>query len=184
MKTRASSTKNHVFIATSIDGYIADTQGSIDWLHSVPNPTGNDMGYSQFISTMDALVMGRNTFEVVHSFPGEWPYTLPVFVCSKSLETIPEELKGKVFRVEGSVAEVTATVNQKGYQNLYIDGAQVIQQFLAADAIDEITQTIIPVVLGSGIPLFGATPKTLSFQCVKSERFLDCVVQNTYLRNR
>ena len=90
--------KNTVYIATSLDGYIADRDGKLDWLESIPNPDGNDFGYSDFMENIDALVMGRNTYEVVLGFDIPWPYTKPVFVLSNFLESIPDELQEKVQR--------------------------------------------------------------------------------------
>ena len=92
--------KNSVFIATSLDGYIADKNGGIDWLHSIPNPENDDMGYVEFNNEIDALVMGRTTFETVLGFDVEWPYDKPVFVLSNKLKEIPESHKGKAFLVK------------------------------------------------------------------------------------
>jgi dihydrofolate reductase len=89
------SNRNIAFIATSLDGYIADKNGGLDWLHSIPNPDQNDMGYELFIKHIDALVMGRTTFETVCNFDIDWPYSKPVFVLSRTLEMIPEKYKDK-----------------------------------------------------------------------------------------
>ena len=88
--------KNYVFIACSLDGYIADKDGGIDFLHSVPNPDNLDMGYNAFNERIDAIVMGRNTFEVVLGFDIPWPYSKPVYVVSSSLKTLTDDLNGKV----------------------------------------------------------------------------------------
>jgi len=77
---------NSVFIATSLDGYIADRNGKIDWLNTIPNPDNNDMGYTEFTKGIDALLMGRKTFETVLGFDGDWPYNKPVFVLSNKLK--------------------------------------------------------------------------------------------------
>lgn len=77
--------KNSVFIATSLDGFIADKNGRIDWLHSIPNPENDDMGYVKFEEKIDALVIGRGTFETVLGFDVDWPYHKPVFVLSNKL---------------------------------------------------------------------------------------------------
>jgi dihydrofolate reductase len=84
--------KNLVFIAKSLDGYIADKDGGIDWLHSIPNPDQIDMGYNKFIDRIDAIVMGRKTYETVCGFDIPWPYTKPVFVVSNTLKEVPEKL--------------------------------------------------------------------------------------------
>ena len=92
-----SKNKNSVFITTSLDGYIADKQGEIDWLHSIPNPKSEDMGYIEFTRDSDAIVMGRITFETVCGFDVDWPYKKPVFVLSKALQEMPESHTGKAF---------------------------------------------------------------------------------------
>lgn len=95
--------KNNVFIATSIDGYIADKNGGIDWLHTIPNPNNDDMGFLEFTNAIDALVMGRTTFQTVCGFDIDWPYNKPVFVLSTTLNVIPESHKGKAYLVKGTL---------------------------------------------------------------------------------
>ena len=92
---------NIVFIATSLDGYIADKDGEVDWLHFIPNPENLDMGYVDLIDRIDALVMGRKTFEKVCSFDCDWPYSKPVFVLSNSMKSIPEGYEGKAELIKG-----------------------------------------------------------------------------------
>jgi len=176
--------KNKVFIATSLDGFIADKKGEIDWLHSIPNPDNIDMGYGEFTSQIDALVMGRNTYETICGFDIGWPYQKPVFVLSNSLTSIPEKLKGKVILIKGPLKEVIEQIHEKGFYSLYIDGGRTIQSFLKEDLIDEMTITIIPCLLGGGIPLFNKLPKRLDFECVDSKLYLEKVVQNHFVRKR
>ncbi len=176
------STKNKVFIAISIDGYIADNEGETDWLHSIPNPEMNDMGYTEFMSSIDAIVMGRNTFEVVKSFDF-WPYQIPVFVLSSSIKEVPNALQGKVQLLKGKVSEIIKEIYSQGYYNLYIDGGATINQFLEADAIDEMTITIIPYILGGGTPLFRPLTHRSKFKCIHTQIFLNQVVQNVFVRN-
>ena len=173
---------NKVFIATSLDGFIADKDGGIDWLHSIPNPDNIDMGYSEFISNVDALVMGRSTFETVCGFDMDWPYDKPVFVLSNSMSTIPGEYKDKAKVVNGTLAEIVKNLNTKGFDSLYIDGGKTIQSFLKEDMIDEMIITIIPILLGKGIPLFSDLNVPLEFQCIESKIYLGKVVQNRFVR--
>lgn len=173
---------NKVFIATSLDGFIADKDGGIDWLHSIPNPEGEDMGYNQFISSVDAIVMGRTTFETVCGFGIDWPYQIPVFVLSHTLGEIPEAYEDKAHLLKGPPREIVNTIKEKGYENLYIDGGTTIQRFLKEDLIDQLIITTIPILLGGGSSLFGSLDKHLSFKHVKSTQFLDCIVQNEYVR--
>jgi dihydrofolate reductase len=176
--------KNKVFIARSLDGYIADKNGGLDWLNSVPNPDHLDLGYDKFIQSVDAIVMGRATFETVCSFDMDWPYKIPVFVLSSSLKSIPEDLKNKVVLVSGSLSKILNQIHKKGYTQLYIDGGVTVQNFLKEDLIDELIITTIPILLGGGIPLFGDLPNWLEFEHVDSVLFLDALVQDSYRRKR
>ncbi len=176
--------KNTVFIATSLDGYIADKEGGIDWLHAIENPTNDDMGFHQQMANTDALVMGRNTFETVIGFDCPWPYNKPVFVISHTLKEVPEALADKVFIVSGLLDDILDEIHQQGHKNLYIDGGLTIQSFLKEDLIDELIITTIPVLLGGGISLFAGLEKPLKFKNTRSERFLGCIVQNHFVRDR
>ena len=171
-----------MFIATSLDGYIADKNGGLEWLHSTPNPDNIDLGYSEFISQIDALVMGRTTFETVCGFDMDWPYQKPVFVLSNTLTEIPEKFKDNADLVKGTLTEILAQINQKGYYRLYIDGGATIQNFLKEDLIDDIIITIIPVLLGGGSPLFSELPEELDFECAESKVYLNKIVQNHFRR--
>ena len=176
--------RNIVFIARSLDGYIADKNGGLDWLNSVPNPDHLDLGYEKFIKSVDAIVMGRTTFETVCSFDMEWPYKIPVFVLSFSLESLPEDYKDKAEIVLGSLSEILEQIHKKGYKQLYIDGGVTVQNFLKEDLIDELIITTIPILLGGGIPLFGELPKEMEFEHVESHLYLDALVQDCYRRKR
>ncbi|WP_240206363.1 dihydrofolate reductase family protein [Vibrio sp. CyArs1] len=173
---------NIVYIGTSLDGYIADKNNGLDWLHDVPNPEGSDFGFAEFMDRVDGLVMGRNTLEIVLSFGIKWPYSKPVFVLSNTLTKVPEGYEDKVFLVKGKLSDIVSDLNSKGYKNLYIDGGKTIQSFLAEDLIDEMIITTIPVLLGGGIPLFGELDKPLKFQNVSAERYADCIVKNRYVK--
>lgn len=171
---------NKVFIATSIDGFIADKNGGIDWLHNIPNPENLDMGYNNFMKGIDAIVMGKNTFETVCGLDIDWPYAVPVFVLSNSLQNIPEKFKDKAKLVKGDLTEIIAQINASGYQNLYIDGGKTIQSFLNQNLINEITITLIPILLGEGIPLFSKLKNKLNLECTKTTLFTNKIVQNQF----
>ena len=173
---------NTVFIATSLDGYIADKDGGLDWLQTIPNPENLDMGYVDLIDRIDALIMGRKTFDTVINFDIEWPYSKPVFVLSNSMKSIPKGYEGKAEPISGSLSDVVAAIHQKGHENLYIDGGVTIQNFLKEDLIDELIITVIPILLGGGTPLFGELSKPMEFEHVKTEVFLNAIVQNHYRR--
>ncbi|KEQ16737.1 dihydrofolate reductase family protein [Endozoicomonas numazuensis] len=173
---------NFVYIGTSLDGYIADSNGGLDWLQMVPNPHNEDLGMDEFMAGIDALVMGRNTFEAVCGFDVDWPYSKPVFVLSSTLKGIPVEYQDKAELVSGSLEEVVETLHRKGFNNLYIDGGKTVQSFLQADMIDEMIITRVPILLGDGIPLFGSLPEHMTFEHVSTKVLLDAMVQSHYQR--
>lgn len=175
---------NRVFIATSLDGFISDRDGALDWLHSVPNPDNLDLGYAPFMEQIDAIVMGRKTFETVCGFDCDWPYTKPIFVLSKSLTSLPDEYTAKAELVSRPLTEVLSGLNRRGYQELYIDGGSTIQSFLKEDLIDEMIITILPILLGGGARLFGELSDSLAFEHVQTEVLLNSMVQNHYRRKR
>ena len=174
--------KNSVFIAMSLDGYIADKNGGLDWLQSIPNPDNVDMGYLDFTSTIDALVMGRKTFETVCGFEIDWPYQKPVFVLSNTLKEIPESYHGKAFLVQGTLTEILGHIHDKGFHKLYIDGGATIQNFLKEDLIDELIISTIPVLLGGGSPLFSELPNELKFEMMDAKTYLNQITQTHYKR--
>ena len=176
--------KNSVFIATSLDGYISDKNGGLDWLQSIPNPENNDMGYLEFINRIDALVMGRTTFETVIGFDVPWPYSKPVFVLSHKLKEIPESHKDKAFLIKGTLTEILDQIHKKGYERLYIDGGTTIRSFLKEDLIDEMVLTTIPVLLGGGSSLFAELPNELKFELIGTKMFLNQITQNHYKRKK
>lgn len=172
--------KNIVFIAKSLDGYIADKEGNIDWLHSVPNPDHNDMGFINLMQEIDAVVMGRNTYEVVLNFEGDWPYSKPVFVLSNTLESIPERISDKVSLIKGTLQDILKQIHGKGYTKLYIDGGKTIQSFLRENLIDELIITTFPILLGGGSTLFGNLSRPINLEHLESKVFLNQIVQNHY----
>jgi len=173
---------NVVFIGVSLDGYIADRNGGLDFLQSVPNPEHNELGFPEFMDSIDALLMGRKTYETVLGFGGHWPYIKPVFVLSNLLTWLPENLKGKAELVSGPIEEVVLQLNQRGFENLYIDGGKLIQSFLQRDMIDELIISQIPILLGGGTPLFGVLQSHLMFEHVETEVLLDAIVKSHYKR--
>ena len=173
--------KNSVYIGVSLDGFIADREGKLDFLDAIPAPEGEDMGFFGFMDKVDALVMGRNTFETVCGFDVDWPYQKHVFVLSNTLTSIPEKAEGKASIINGSLQEVVAKIHARGYQNLYIDGGRTIQNFLKERLIDEMIITTIPILIGGGTSLFGALDNLLLFKCVDTKLFENGVVQNHFV---
>lgn len=173
---------NIVYIGSSLDGYIADKDGGLDWLQFVPNPDNLDFGWADFMARIDAVVMGRKTFEKVCGFDCDWPYSKPVYVLSHSLTSLPDAYDGKAELVGGSLSEVLKTIHQKGHRELYIDGGMAVQSFLKEDLIDEMIITTIPILLGGGTPLFGDLPEHRAFEHVRTDVFLNALLQSHYRR--
>lgn len=172
-----------VFIATSLDGFIARPDGSIDWLEAANQrvPSGEDCGYADHMASVDALVMGRATFEKVLGFP-EWPYgETPVYVLSRTLSTLPAHLGTSVVLCKAqSPAEVVALARSRGHGHLYVDGGQTIQAFLAAGLIDSLTLTTIPVLLGQGLRLFGPLAQDVTLIHTATRAYPFGFVQSRY----
>jgi len=171
-----------VFIATSLDGYIARDDGSLDWLEraNAVVPAGEDCGYKAFMATVDALVMGRSTFETVLAF-AEWPFgSTPVVVMSRKGIALPGQVPPTVSVSREAPADLVARLSAQGARRLYIDGGVTIQGFLAAGLIDDITITVIPVLLGSGRRLFGPLPADVRLSHEKTHAWDFGFVQHTY----
>lgn len=174
--------KCSVFIATSLDGFISRADGGIDWLTraNAVVPAGEDCGYADFMSSVDAIVMGRNTFEQVLAFEA-WPYgETPLVVLSRSLAALPGDVPGTVSLSSEAPAALVQRLSGQGLRHLYVDGGVTIQGFLAAGLIDEITVTVIPVLLGSGRPLFGALAGDVELELASSRAFEFGFVQSKY----
>ncbi|WP_421920108.1 dihydrofolate reductase family protein [Marinifilum sp.] len=176
--------QNLVFIAQSIDGYIANRKNELDWLDMIPNPNQLDLGYRSFIEKVDAIVMGHNTFNTVCSFDIDWPYIQPVFVISNSMRELPEKYQGKVELVNGKLSDILEMIHSKGFESLYIDGGKTIQSFLNEDRIDELIVSTLPILLGGGVPLFRDLIKEQEFELLESKVYLNNIVQNRYKRRR
>jgi dihydrofolate reductase len=179
MKT-SEKIKVSVFIATSVDGFIARKDGDVAWLDEYePMGEGEDGGYTELFGAVDALVMGRGTFEKVLTF--QWPYgDKALIVLSKSLTEVPEKLRASV-RVDASAPEeLMEKLSGEGYQHIYLDGGKVIQSFLRAGLVDEMILTRIPVLLGEGIPLFGMLEKDVKLKLLESKSWKNGFVQVKY----
>ncbi|MBF0286784.1 MAG: dihydrofolate reductase [SAR324 cluster bacterium] len=171
-----------VFIATSLDGFIARTDGSLDWLDKANAnvPAGEDCGYHVFMESIDVLVMGRNTYEKVRSFGG-WPYgSKPVVVLSSNTIKIPEDLSQTVSCSSESPKALCECLTQEGAKRLYVDGGITIQRFLAENLINDFTITVIPVILGNGISLFGKLEADISLRHITTKAYDWGFVQSTY----
>ncbi len=175
--------KCSAYMGMSVDGFIARSDGDIEWLGrpEFTSPDNLGLDYLSFMSTVDALVMGRNSFEKVVAFP-DWPYEdhLVVVLSTKELK-IPKHLVGKVKLERGSPAEIVDRLESEGLRHLYIDGGVTVQQFLQAKLISEITITYLPILLGDGISLFGSIGTELALKHVETTVSSNGMVQSRYL---
>jgi len=165
-----------VFIAVSLDGFIARADGSVDWLSLVESP-GEDYGYQRFFDSIDTLVVGRSTYELALSFD-PWPYQGKR--CIVLSHTQPPPRHGEEF-FTGDVSALATRLAAEQAQRVYIDGGAVIQQFLRAGLLTDLTLSVIPIILGAGIPLFGPSTATdQKLQLVESRSFPSGLVQTHY----
>lgn len=171
-----------VYIAVSLDGFIARENGDLDWLDKASEniPKGEDCGYNLFISNVDVIIMGRNTYEKVLSF-GKWPYeNIKVIVLSHFLGSDSRKPSQNIEFYNGKPETLVDRLKNEGAKKIYIDGGKTITNFLSNGLIDEIIITIIPVLLGNGIPLFGNIMKDVALKLNDSKAYDFGFVQNTY----
>jgi dihydrofolate reductase len=170
-----------VYIATSLDGFIARENGDLDWLSGADiEGSGEDYGFHEFMDSVDILVMGRKTFEKVVS-SGEWLYgNKQVIVLSSRPVQIPSDLAGTVESQSCTPTELVKQLSERGARHLYIDGGKTIQGFLNAGLIQQIIITRIPVLIGEGIPLFGPVFKDIKLQHIETSSFANGFVQSRY----
>jgi len=176
------------YIATSLDGFIAREDGNLDWLTGQPASNGGDYGYSAFMAAIDALVMGRKTFEKVLTF-GAWPYAgkrAIVLSCTLPIQAIPEALRHSVEVRPGPIDRLVTDLQTTGLSRIYVDGGKTIQGFLAQNLLDDIVITRIPVLLGKGISLFGGEHPDIFLDHQGTQAYDNGLVQSTYRikRNR
>ena len=168
-----------VFIAISLDGFIARPDGDVTWLHKSEKLAGEDYGYEKFMEPVDVIVMGRNSFQKVLEF-GDWPYEKPSIVLSHSLTELPEQLQGKVTLDSSTPPDLLERLSKEGRRHIYLDGGKVIQSFLRAGLVDEIILTRVPVLLGQGLPLFGDLSDDVKLHHVTTKTWCNGFVQSRY----
>jgi dihydrofolate reductase len=166
-----------VFIGTSVDGFIARLNDDLDFL---PEGGGEPHGYNEFIASVDAIVVGRKTFEKVLSFKA-WPYgDKRVVILSSCPLDLSAAVGGVVEQMSGPPAEIVSQLAARGVQHLYIDGGITIQRFLRAGLIQRLIITRVPVLIGEGIPLFGTLPRDVRLRHVATRHYPSGLVQSEY----
>lgn len=165
-----------VFVGVSVDGFIARRNGALDFLDE---GGGEPHGYDEFVATVDVLVIGRGTFEVVAKF-AQWPYGEKRVVV---LSSNPIDLSGipsTVTHMQGEPAAIVATLASQGFRHAYVDGGITIQRFLRAGLIQKLTITRVPVLIGDGIPLFGALTSDIRLRHIATRSYAGGLVQSEY----
>jgi dihydrofolate reductase len=166
-----------VFIGTSVDGFIARLNGSFDFL---PEGGGEPHGYDEFMASVDALVIGRHTFETVLAFP-DWPYgdKRVIVLSSKSID-LSVVRGGAVEQMGGEPEEIVSALEARGLRHIYVDGGITIQRFLRAGLIQRLIITRVPVLIGGGIPLFGSLPRDVRLQHIGTQQYSGGLVKSEY----
>lgn len=165
-----------VFVGASVDGFIARPNGDLDWLPDDAEPHG----YDELMASVDALVMGRNTFEKVLTF-GAWPYgDKRVVVLSSRPVDLSAAGGGVVEHMAGPPAEIVSQLAARGVHHLYVDGGITIQRFLRAGLVERLIVTRVPVLIGDGIPLFGSLPRDVRLRHVATRHYPSGLVQSEY----
>lgn len=174
--------KASVFCGISLDGFIARPNGELDWLTGPVDDKGqeDDHGFTPFFESVDALVMGRHSFEKVMSF-NEWYYgTKPVIVLTSRPLEIPPQHKATVETMSGEPADIIKKLEARGFKHLYIDGGITVQRFLRAGLINRMILSRLPVLIGQGIPLFGSLPRDIQWRLVSTKSYPGGMVQSEY----
>ena len=174
--------KTSVYIGTSLDGFIAREDGGIDWLVQFADDEAI-RAYNEFMGGIEAIVIGRGTFEKVITFPS-WPYEKKVFVLSNSIKQVPAIVNGKLSLLAMKPTALLAYLAGEGISNIYVDGGKVIQDFLKEDLIDELIIARVPVLIGSGIPLFGYLGTDIKFRHIQTKACSNGLVRSYYERQR
>lgn len=184
--------KCSVYIATSLDGFIAKNDGSVDWLHTAGNPNADmgdqaDMGFAQFMASVDCLIMGRKCMEMISSMeltPEQWPYgDTRIIVLSNTIKQAPDNVKQHVEMYSGDLNALISKLENEGHHHAYVDGGNTIQAFLNQQLINEITITRAPLLLGEGIPLFGETANVIRLEQAQATAFANDFIQVKYSVN-
>jgi len=166
-----------VFVGASVDGFIARSNRDLDWL---PEGGGEPHGYDEFMASVDALVIGRKTFEKVLTFEA-WPYgDKRVVVLSSRPVDLSAAAGGIVEQMDGPPAEIVSRLAASGARHLYVDGGITIQRFLRAGLVDRLIITRVPVLIGDGVPLFGTLPRDMRLRHVATRQYASGLVQSEY----
>jgi len=171
--------KVSIYIAASVDGFIAEKDGGIEWLHAAQYQiSGEDFGYADFMRDVDCLVMGRNTFEKVLEF-GSWPFAgKRVVVLSRTLAQLPATVAAEL--TAEAPEDLVRRLRGEGVKKIYLDGGKTIQSFLRARLVTDMTMTSIPLLLSGGLPLFADLQAKIGLRLLRSQGYPNGFVQNCW----
>lgn len=172
--------KTVLYIATSLDGFIARPDGNLDWLTSIPNPRAGDYGYAEFIASIETIIMGRKTYNEIIGFGIDWPYIgLNSYVVTNNKELKIQS--PETYLLTGKIKDFVAETKSKTKKDIWlIGGGQLITTFINEDLLDKMIITIIPKIIGDGIPLFAYKPKETKWKLIEAKSFDTGVVNLTY----
>ena len=161
----------HIMMAMTLDGFVARKDHSLDWLNK-QSTDGENHGFPQFIESVDVLVMGTGSLKTVLGF-GEWPYEKPVVVLSRTMKTedLPEGIRNKVEFSTKTPLELWEVFEQRGYKRVYVDGGAIIQSFLKLGLIHDMKITLIPILIGEGIRIFGELDNDIDLDLISATPF-------------
>jgi len=170
--------KLSVFCGTSVDGFLARVDDTFDFLLEGEQ---EPHGFKEFLASVDVVVMGRRTFEVVQNLGHLELYgDKPMMVLSSRPLGLSSGESGKIDRMSGEPGEIVRQLEARGFQHAYVDGGVTIQRFLAAGCIDRLVITRVPVLIGAGIPLFGPVPRDIQLRHVVTRSYPGGMVQSEY----
>jgi len=181
--------KFYSFLAISLDGYIAKLDGNIDWLHTSGNQKVNlkadkDMGFNDFISNIDAIVLGRKTLQAISNMnlkDDDWPYgKRKVYCLSRTLNVLPKNMSEKGISIVESIDAINKKLIQSNHQNIYIDGGETIRGFIQDKLLEQLTLTVVPIILGEGISLFNNLNECVDLTNPSMKVFVNDYIQLTY----
>ena len=182
MKENKAVLECSIFVGVSLDGFIARPNGELDWLMGEGGGDSAEYGYNEFIADIDAIVMGRKTFEKVLSFD-KWYYgdKRVVVLSNHPLDlSLARDRGGVVELMGGSPVEIVSKLAASGARRLYVDGGITIQQFLCAGLIHRLIISRLPVLIGEGIFLFGSLPRDIRLSHIATRTYPGGMVQSEY----
>lgn len=169
-----------LYIASSLDGYIARPDGSIDWLTSLPNPSSEDYGYTELLARISTIVMGRKTYDDIIGFDMEWPYSgLTTFVVSSDKSWMPRSPES--YLLQGEVKQALQKLKSDAEKDVWlVGGATLITAALRHKLLDTMIIAVIPTIIGAGIPLFSGDTGESKWALTEVKSFDTGVVNLTY----